>query len=49
MVVWPTAIAMGPDAAPEVTVTPFTFMVAAASAAVGVSVTDVVVGVAVVV
>ena len=40
MVVWPTAKAIAPDAVPEVTVAPFTFIVAVGSAAVGVTVTE---------
>ena len=40
MVVWPTAIAIAPDADPEATVTLFTFIVALASALVAVTVTD---------
>lgn len=40
VVVVPSAKAMLPDAIPEVTATPFTFMVAVGSAAVGVTVTD---------
>jgi hypothetical protein len=40
MVLAPTASAMLPDAVPEVTATPFTFIVALASAVVGVTFTD---------
>ena len=40
MVVWPIAKAILPDAVPDVTVTPFTFIVAVGSAAVAVTVTD---------
>ena len=40
VVVVPTAKAITPDAAPDVTATPFTFIVAVGSAAVGVTVTD---------
>ena len=49
MVVWPTAIAIAPDADPEATVTLFTFIVALGSCAVGVTVTEVVASAAVVV
>ena len=42
MVVWPTGVAIAPDAVPDVTATPFTFIVAVASCVVGVTVTDVV-------
>ena len=47
--VLPTAIAIAPDAVPEFTATPFTFIVAVGSCAVGVTVTDVVPGATVVV
>ena len=40
VVLAPSAKATGPDAVPEATVTPFTFIVAFGSAAVGVIVTD---------
>ena len=42
VVVVPSAKAILPDAEPDVTAVPFTFIVAWASAAVGVTVTDVV-------
>ena len=45
----PTAKVIAPDAAPDDTATPFTFMVAVGSAAVGVTVTDAVALAAVVV
>ena len=40
IVFWPAAKAMLPDAVPEVTATPFTVIVAVASVAVGVTVTE---------
>lgn len=40
VVVVPAAKAITPDAVPDVTATPFTFMVAAGSVAVAVTVTD---------
>ena len=40
IIVWPTAKAMLPDAAPEATSTPFTIIVAPASCAAGVTVAD---------